>query len=284
MYATRLADRAAAPGTTVSGLRRAVRLTFPHPAASATNPAHAQRLGVYMTDMLTPYGLGLTPGALEAGGGQSYGEMAEAVIREIVPPGEEIDLLVLAIAIPDITPGRATAIYLSYKCPGNPMAYAICDQGTAAGFTGLRLIDSYAGAGESPRALLIVVEQAELSYDPRTPVSVPTGHVAVGLLFGAEATRGRTASVRNHTDVSPDELGPMLAARIEELSAGHDGAVTIVGAPLAAYAPGAVPAGQPLTGVWAAYAGAEPGSSRVILADYDPQLRYLSLAAFDPVV
>ena len=283
MYATRLAARTSPPEVAASGLRRAVRLTFPNPAVSAANPAHTQRLGVYMTDMLTPYGLGLTPGALERGAGQSYGEMAEAMIREIVPPGEEIDLLVLAIAIPDITPGRATAIYLSYKCPGNPMAYAICDQGTAAGFTGLRLIDSYARAGESLRALLIVVEQAELSYDPRTPVAVPVGHVAVGLLFGTSATQGRAVSVRNHTDVSPDALGAALAARIAELSTGHEDAVTIVGAPLAAFAPGAVAEGQPLTGVWAAFADAVPGSSRVILADYDPQLRYLSVAAFDPV-
>jgi hypothetical protein len=283
MYATRLADRTSPPEVAASGLRRALRLTFPNPAVSASNPAHTQRLGVYMTDMLTPYGLGLTPGALERGAGQSYGEMAEAMIREIVPPGEEIDLLVLAIAIPDITPGRATAIYLSYKCPGNPMAYAICDQGTAAGFTGLRLIDSYASAGECPRALLIIVEQAELSYDPRTPVTVPAGHVAVGLLFGASATHGRAVSVRNHTDVGPSELPAVLAARVGELFAGHDDAVTIVGTPLATLAPGAVAEGQPLTGVWAAFARAVPGPSRVILADYDPQLRYLSVAAFDPV-
>ena len=56
--------------------------------------------------------------------------MAEAVIARAVLPGEDVDLLVLAYAIPDITPGRATATYLSHICPGNPLAFAICDQGT----------------------------------------------------------------------------------------------------------------------------------------------------------
>src|SRR5260221_429306 len=128
------------------GVRRAVRLAFPDPASLTRDEAHTARLDVYLTDLLQPYGLALKPGALEPDG-QSYGEMAEALIELAVPAAEGVDLLVLAYAIPDIAPGRATTTYLSHVCPGGPMAFAISDQGTAAAFTGLRLIREYARSG-----------------------------------------------------------------------------------------------------------------------------------------
>jgi len=68
--------------------------------------------------------------------------MAEALIRELVPADAPVDLIVLAFAVPDVRPGRATATYLSHVCPGNPLAFAVCDQGSAAAFTGLRLARS----------------------------------------------------------------------------------------------------------------------------------------------
>src|SRR3954447_11341782 len=140
------------------GLRRAVRHAFPDPAALAADAEHSARLQVYLADLLEPYRTGLDLDLPERGG-QSYGEMAEALIREAVPEGESVDLLVLAYSVPDITPGRATTTYLSHVCPGRPMAFAVSDQGNAAGFTGLRLIREYARRGDGQRALLLVVEQ-----------------------------------------------------------------------------------------------------------------------------
>jgi hypothetical protein len=175
------------------GLRRTVRSAFPESAQLNSNAEHTRRLGVYVADLLRPYGLDLEPGGIERGG-QSYGEMAEALIASAVPPGEEVDLLVLAYGIPDITPGRATATYLSEVCPGNPLAFAISDQGAAAAFTGLRLIRDYAATGGLRRALLVVVEQSELPYDtaalttaalaPASPSAIPAAHSGVALLFG----------------------------------------------------------------------------------------------------
>jgi hypothetical protein len=175
------------------GLRRTVRSAFPESARLNSNAEHTKRLGVYVADLLRPYGLDLEPGGIERGG-QSYGEMAEALIASAVPPGEEVDLLVLAYGIPDITPGRATATYLSEVCPGNPLAFAISDQGAAAAFTGLRLIRDYAATGGLRRALLVVVEQSELPYDtaalttaalaPASPSAIPATHSGVALLFG----------------------------------------------------------------------------------------------------
>src|SRR5947209_3841682 len=121
------------PGDAAStdwGLRRAVRAAFPAPAALAADAEHSARLQVYLTDLLELYGTGLDLDLLERGG-QSYGEMAEALIRQAVPEGESVDLLVLAYSVPDITPGRATTTHLSRVCPGRPMAFAVSDQGNA---------------------------------------------------------------------------------------------------------------------------------------------------------
>src|SRR2546429_7558137 len=76
--------------------------------------------------------------------------MAETVMGMAIAPDDAVDLVVLAYAIPDITPGRATAAYLSHICPGNRLAFAVCDQGVAAAFTGLRLIREYARTGGGP--------------------------------------------------------------------------------------------------------------------------------------
>jgi hypothetical protein len=164
------------------GLRRTVRLEFPNPAALAHDAGHTARLAAYLADLLRQYGLAMEPGALEPGG-QSYGEMAEALIAATVPEGEQIDLLVLAYDIPDITPGRATATYLSHVCPGDPLAFAVSDQGAEAASTARRLIREYARTGLR-RALLLLVEQTALPYDPGVPVTVPSANVGVAELFG----------------------------------------------------------------------------------------------------
>ena len=268
------------------GVRRAVRLTFPNPACIALDEAHGARLDVYLTDLLQQYGLALRPGA-PTQGGQSYGEMAEALVELTVPAGEEVDLLVLAYAIPDLTPGRATTTYLSHVCPGGPMAFAISDQGTGAAFTGLRLIQEYARSGGLRRALLIVVEQASLPYDPGVPVAIPAGHTGVALLLGDEAG-ARLGHVSVHTGRREswvaDEAGPLCP-----------GATAILGAVLkdreadfgAAREVRIAAAEQPYTGVWWELAGtladtnANAPGRRILLADADPALEVVGLAAID---
>src|ERR1035438_5031182 len=108
--------------------------------------------------------------------------MAEALIGPAVPTDEPADLLVLAFSIHDLRPGRQTAAYLSNLTPGAPMAFAICDQGSAAAFTGLRIAREYAASAGIRRALLVVVEQAALPYD--CPAPVPAQHRGVAMLYG----------------------------------------------------------------------------------------------------
>jgi 4-hydroxymandelate oxidase len=239
------------------------------------------------------------------------------MIGAVVAPDEPVDLLILAFASHDVRPGRATATYLSHVCPGNPLAFAVCDQGSAAAFTGLRLVRDYLGSGgvrgsgDVRRALLLVLEQATLPYDTPPDAPVPSGHTGVALRLerdpavagdeqqGAATGSPRLSTVRVHPDIGPDPE-PLTALVAGTLPTGTlptgAGTLLLVNAALGAIigptAPATTfpatvrvaPAGRPFTGLWWELAGAireAPVPGQVLLADYDAGLRYLSLAAID---
>ncbi|WP_433059650.1 2-hydroxy-acid oxidase [Dactylosporangium sp. CS-033363] len=246
------------------GLRRAEARRFPAPAARSGDPAHAARLSTYLSDLLAQDGLGAPDGMAS---GHSYGEMALPLL-----PAEPVDALVLAYDIPDIEPGRATATWLSHVCPGGPMAFAVSDQGRAGAFTGLRLLRDYALSGTYVRALLLVAEQSSLPYDPGVPVEVPASHCAVAVHFGPSTLEA--GSPRIVRGARPSDVVDMVA-----------GAETVVlGSALAEHASDVkadrvvlADPGQPMTGVWEAMASVD---GPVVVADYDPALRYLCVSAF----
>lgn len=260
------------------------RLAFDEASDSARDPA----LRAYMMDMLRPYGLPLAEEELTSG--QSYGEMAGALLAAEVAAESPVDLLVFAFATPDVAPWRATASYLSNLCPGRPFAFAVCDQGVTAPFTALRLILEYARTGGCQRALLVIAEQAAMPYQPTVPVTTPGKHAVVTLVCDQSGQGGRLESVRLHPGVTQPEAGRLLADAIADLSAGHD-VIAVVGASLSvlsASLPGQVvsaPPEQPCTGVWWEVASAMPGwaahPARVLLADYDPLLGNLCMAVIE---
>jgi hypothetical protein len=277
--------------------------TFAEPPAVSSRQDHNSRLHRYLSDLVQPYDLTLR----SAGAGHSYGEMAASLVTELVTPTRPVDVLVLAFAIPDVRPGRATATYLSEICPGSPLAFAICDQGAAAAFTGLRLVADYARTDDCERALLLVVEQSALPYDAGLPVAVPAGNTAVGLRCENVGTI-EVGSVQQHADVGPGRAAELLAEALGQAVAGAsqpDRVILIADPSLAGMAPAGVgqvrtaPADQPYTGIWwelAAVLGFQahqtatatsrltvPSCERVVVASYDRHLRYLCLSTIDHV-
>lgn len=267
---------------------RAARRVFDGVSDLALDPM----LRVYTADLVRPYGLALREDLLAQGAGQSYGEMAEAVIHDLVADDEPVDLIVLAVGVHDIRLGRATACYLAEVCPGTPMAFTVCEQGTAAPFTALRLIGDYARAGMVPRrALFLVTEQSVLHYEPAVPVELPERAVAVGLLC-EPAPAGHPVVVRQHADVSPQLAGALLADDVAALSAGRSAVTLVLGNGLTqightylADHTVLAPAGRPYTGPWWEFADNldqwRADGRLVLLADYEPDLRYLCLSALD---
>jgi 4-hydroxymandelate oxidase len=194
-------------------------------------------------------------------------------------------MLVLAFGVHDVRPGRSTATYLSSVTPGEPVAYAICDQGTLAPFTALRLLGEYARSGCAARSMLVVAEQSALHYTPAVPGPLPDRHAAVAFLFDG-AGRGALRQVRQVAGLPAAELGPALAAEVAGLAAGR-GDVTLVpgvglaGVPVPEGLPlSRCPAGQPHTGPWWVLADWS-AAGLVLLADADPGAGELAVAALD---
>jgi hypothetical protein len=287
LFAT--SPRAAVSGTALR-LVRAERRGFDGPAEFLRDPAGRAHLDTYLADLTRPYGLAFDPPAEY---GQSYGEMAETLIRTTVSADEPVDLLVLAFAVHDMQPGRATATYLSHVCPGTPLSFAICEQGSAAAFSALRVARDYAATAGCRRALLIVAEQASVPYP--TDAAVPARHRGIALLFdsdaGAAGSAGpRLIALRQQSGVPADQVPTHAAVAFAELAAGHTSPRFVLSEALAGAWPAAdsvvASEGQPITGLWwqllDELAGDLAGTDLLVAADYDPQLGCLSLAGFAP--
>jgi hypothetical protein len=279
-----------------------VHRSFAGPAEFLRDPANRARTAEYLTDMAGAYGQVVPadrfgePPSTELG--QSYGEMAHTLIGSVVPADEPVDLLILAFSLHDLRPGRQTAAYLSDVTPGAPMAFAVCDQGSAAAFSGLRIAREYASSAGIRRTLLIVVEQAALPYD--CPIPLPSQHRGVAMLYGegdgkgkgdGAPPRARVAGIRQHPGVASGTVASLADADLKELAAGHREVGLVLSEALAAEwsAPAAarvrvVAPGQPATGVWSGLidelAGDAGPPDLVVAADYDPELRYLCLTSF----
>jgi hypothetical protein len=254
-----------------SGLRlaRIERLGFDRPAGDLDRPEH---LAGYLADLVRPYPVELVS-AMPAG--QSYAEMATALIAATVADSEPVDLLLLCFAVPDLHPGRATATYLSHLCPGTPLSFAICEQGSAAAFTGLRIASEYLASPDCQRALLLVVEQAGLPYP--VPVPVPAEHRGVALLLESGADGPQLRSLHQAGGVSPDQVTVKLA----ELVADQPKARLLLSESLAVHwseQADSLPKGQPSTGLWWQLCDELTEHTDLLLADYEAQLGCLSLA------
>lgn len=267
-------------------LIRAGHRTFAGSAEFLDDQQARERIAEYLTDMVSAYNREISADLL----GQSYGEMAKTLIDSLVPQDEPVDLLILAFSVHDLRPGRQTAAYLSHVTPGAPMAFSVCDQGSAAAFTGLRLAREYAASAGVRRALLVVVEQAALPYD--CPAPLPTHHQGVAMLFGeSPAPQAKVLGVHQHPGIAPGEVAAVAgraAADLADLASGHAETTLVLSetlaaqwTPLAAGRTVVMPSGQPSTGVWCGLVDELTRPQLLVVADYDPGLRYLCLTAFD---
>jgi len=99
----------------------------------------------------------------------------------------------------------------------------------------------------------------------------------------------RVTGIRQHPGVAPGEVAALADAGLAELAAGQPAAGLVLSAAAAAVWPApawptrAAPPGQPGTDVWwelIGELGRPDAPDPLVLADYDPRLRYLCLAAF----
>lgn len=255
-------------------IARMAHTTPPEPERAGVDP----ELGRFLTDLVAPYRLV----AHVTHKPDTYADLGERLLHAIGPLDAPVDLVVIAHAVPETDPRRSAAHHVSRLCPGRPVTFAICDQGTAAPFTALSVIREYG----CTRALLLILEQGAPPYE--CPDRTPDRATAVALLLDAAGPAVVTA-VRQHTEVGPAEVGPLVSKEL----ARHPRAVLVLGSGAGRHVHQApadevriAPAGQICTAVWSELAAGLVGWTRagrpVLVAEYDPALRYLSLLAVEP--
>ncbi|MFE2722715.1 hypothetical protein [Kitasatospora sp. NPDC059327] len=244
-------------------------------------------LRVFVTDLVRPYGLPVREDLLTEGVGHSYAELAEALLGEALADGVPVDLLILAFDSPDVRPGAPSSLALSRSCPGAPLAFALCDQGSAVAFSALRVAAEYQRTGACRRAVVVLAEQTALHYRPATPVELPERHGVVVLVL--DETAGAELTIRQSSLVAEGTAATVLNDEVRALA--QDAAV-LLDAGLAAGPDGesvvgrgrepvvVAPAGQPFTGLWAELAGRLPDwqarGRPVLAAGLDRRLGVLS--------
>ncbi|WBB73945.1 hypothetical protein O7602_30615 [Micromonospora sp. WMMD1128] len=229
----------------------------------------------YLSDMTELYGRRFDRDRHAAAGRNSFTDMADRLVRDLdlaVP----VDLIAIAHSTPDADPRRVTACYLSELVHGDPLAFAVSDQGPVAAFTALRLLGTYSGDFPGCRALLLVLEQTTMSYEvvgARYPV--PGHDAGVAVLLEPAGSDG--ATVHQRPDVAPTAVGTLL----DELVPAD--AVVIAGPGLTA-GPGRPVVRAPdlgAAGVWAEFARHRAGTAGPIaVADHDPVSGTLCAAVF----
>jgi hypothetical protein len=262
-------------------LLRMARLTFT--AADATPPDLRESCELlYFADMSARYGLPFRADALAGDRLVGYSEMAEKLLDALAPLDEPIDIVVVGHAVPDADIGRFVGCTLSAAAPGEALPFAISDQGNATSFTALRLAGEYARAGDVRHVLVVLLDQTTLPYDiDLSELAQPLHDSGIALLFGP-AGPGNGLAVRQLADVDSDQVAELLAETVAELVGDRAPSALVVGQTLAGATtlPATVAeAGRPAGALW--WALDESAGPRVVLADYDPALRYLCVATVD---
>ncbi|WP_329491312.1 hypothetical protein OG618_33200 [Kitasatospora sp. NBC_01246] len=244
-------------------------------------------LRVFVTDLVRPYGLPVREDLLAEGVGHSYEELAEGLLAEALADGVPVDLLILAFDSPDVRPGAPSSLALSRSCPGTPLAFALCDQGSAVAFSALRVAAEYQRTGACRRAVVVLAEQTALHYRPAAPVDLPERHSVVVLVL--DETADVELTVRQFSALDGRKAAEVVGAEVGTL--GADAAV-LLGSGLAAEpVPGVAAAaglpfaglpftGLPFTGLWAELAERLPEWQEkgrpVLAAGFDRRLGVLS--------
>jgi hypothetical protein len=222
----------------------------------------------------------------------SFTDMVTDILPAAAHPGEAFDLALIAHSTPDSRPTRP-ACYLSDVLAGNPLSFALSEQGVTAPFTAIRITGEYARDAAFRQAMVIFLDQSFLwnGAEARLPegTRMPGRDSAVVLVLASDGAFGGM-SVRNFADVAAGEVRRLAADQLRELAASRTPMTTVAGIgvdpELAKEVPIRwAPGDLPCTGVWSVLADGlaqwTVTGQRVVLVDYDPVLRYLSLCTVD---
>lgn len=230
----------------------------------------------YYRDLVGPFGLDVDEALLREAPHVRHQDLVELLagadgIRDFEP-----DLVVVAHALPDVTPFTAVAPHLDHLLGGGSVNFGIHQQGLAAPFTALRAVSAFQRGRRSERAVLAVLEQTTLPT--RFPLAHDHGLVDSGVvlalgtdggprLTGVEtvaAARGPAGRLRELTAADPAGTLLVAGARVDRAALDEAGTAVFHAAP-----------DTYCTGVWLALARNwhtwRADHSTVVLCDTEPR-------------
>ncbi|MEV5981354.1 hypothetical protein [Streptomyces sp. NPDC052114] len=284
------------PSASAAGTRTPVplRLAAVHrrgfdPAEAVDGPLTAGDREFY-ADLVTAGGLPVDEEAF-TGGRTTYAAMVSAMLPELAPR-DDFDLVLLAHATPDATPGWPLS-RLERSATRTGLAFAVSDQGATSPFGALRMAVNGIAVQDAGRALVLIAEQRAVYHRGPIPEDLRARHdTAVALVLDTSGELG-ALDCHQHAGVAPADVPGRLAAQAPPAGEGTDRPVLIAGAGLTRHwgaAPDGfevhtVPDGMPAAGIWWALAGrlADPrrAGRTVVLADYDARHGYLGWCRLD---
>ncbi|MGV9884738.1 hypothetical protein [Streptomyces sp. NPDC003006] len=279
-------DAGADSSAAVPRVVRAARHTVPGPGvAYDPDPVRED----FFREMGAPYGVAFDRERYAASGRRTSVELAYGALDALGPlaAAECPEVVVVAYATPDFEHAELVASCVKRLLPGEPLSFALSDQGVLAPFSALRVAVEYARRRGFRRLLLLVVDQSTQPYAvPDAGQVTVRADEAVALLVewpgGEGAVRGM-AHGRPSSEVYArwDEAAAVVAGA--GLSAGGGGEGGAAGPALPPH--GEVVArgvlGQPCTGVWTALLEAAVPSRPVVVADYDRERDFLAYCTLD---
>ncbi len=248
---------------------------------------------IFATDCAAMYGLEIDAELYAASNRNTYTFMCLRACAELNDPSFRPGLIVLAHAVPDIESSQFAGPALAHYLGGDALAFGVGDQGTATGFTALRLAAEYAKSGNVRDVLVMLLDHS--SMPNRVKMSEqerPLSDVAIAMTFSTSQA-GSGLSVKQVNDVDRRDVPEVLAAQVNAIADTRP-RILLAGSGLDVEADQfrnveqliRVPAGQPTTGLWSHFEVLDRTLLRdasVVLADYDHALRYLSIAIIDRI-
>ena len=295
-----------------------MRLSAIRHVAFGRNPQFPDLDGLlgFFTERAAPYHVevGVAPGAPLPGNHNSYSYLSTRLLAQLT--SEPPDLVVIAHALPDC--GQSTSIsgHVQRFLTGEPMIFAVSEQGRTTAFTALRTALALSRNGTYRRVAVLALDQGTIAFPPDPALAgldFATDHT-VGLLLTGDG-RDELTALRQLTGISADSSSgltailttelvksavPAIADRelvfvlgdgladdklggelIEELDRSADLAELYRGR----YRIRQAPMGQLCTAVWSELARelnrSDAAERTVVAAEYDRELGYLSLLRLD---
>src|SRR6266566_6641940 len=139
-------------------LRAAHAVVSPPRKPYAEDPA----VLAFYRDLLRPFGREVDEELLRAAPQVDHCELVDRLVTKTDLGGVVPDLVIIAQALPDVTPFVAIGPYLDRQLGGRATNFGIHQQGLAAPFTALRAVCAFHRSGRSRLAVVAVLEQTTL--------------------------------------------------------------------------------------------------------------------------